>query len=183
MAWKRATIAGEGNASSAGERSPLVLISRAVPLSTSAARIGSYSSGAAARSAVGHVRHQKALHEVDVAHRVEQSGAGARRDLVEVRRDDLGDRPAGDPARDVVGGVRGAAVDVDRPDDEVVGVAGEVVADLGRVVRVPRDLDAEADRHAAIGPALGRLADDALALLEAWFRRSPARWARNRRDR
>ena len=115
-----------------------MLISSAVPLSTSARRIGSYSSGAAARSAAVTCGDQEALDEVDVAHRVEQPGAGAGRDLVEVRRDDLRQRAAGDPAGDVVGGVRRVAVDVDRADDEVVGVAGEVVADLGRVAASPR---------------------------------------------
>ena len=55
---------------------------------------------------------------------------------------------------------------MDRTDDEVVVVAGEMIADLGRVPRVPGDLDAEADGHAPLGPALGPVADDALALLE-----------------
>ena len=42
----------------------------------------------------------------------------------------------------------------------------EVVADVGLPSAVVRQLDAEPDRDAAIGPALGGLADDPLALLE-----------------
>ena len=90
-----------GNVSSAGWRSPLVLISRAVPLSTSAAQDRLVQLGGGGEvGAVVTCGTQVALHEVDVAHRIEQAGPGAGLDLVEVRRDDLLERPAGDPAGD-----------------------------------------------------------------------------------
>ncbi len=46
----------------------------------------------------GDVRVEVALDAVDVADGIEQPGSRGGLDLVEVRRDDLGQRPAGDPA-------------------------------------------------------------------------------------
>ena len=51
-----------------------------------------------------------------------------------------------------------------RPDDEVVRVPPQVVAHIRLVAPVVGELHAESDRDPARNPALGRLADDALAL-------------------
>ncbi len=128
------------------------------------------------REALGeHVRVQVALHDVDVADRVEEPGASRGLDLVEGWRHDLRERPARDPARDVRGVVWRHHPVVDRPDGEVVGVPPQVLAD----VRLPRavvgELDAEPDRDALRTPALRGVADDPLAVGEGRIaeRRSP----------
>jgi hypothetical protein len=96
----------------------------------------------------------------------EQAEPDRGQDLVEIGRQDLGQGSMGGPGGDAIGVIRRVPVHVDAADHVVVDVAGEMVADLGRVPAVPGDLDPEADRHALLGPALGGLADDALPLAE-----------------
>jgi hypothetical protein len=55
---------------------------------------------------------------------------------------------------------------VHRPDDVVVSVPPEVLAEIGLEPAVVRQLDAEADGETARTPPFGGLTDDPLALLE-----------------
>ena len=123
-----------------------------------------------------------ALDEVDVAHRIEQPGASARRDLREVRgpRSRRGLRPSTKAAtrrrRRASPGRRG------RADDEVV-VVRAATRRCGRPAPVPGDLDPEPDGDAAVGPAGGGVANDLFALGERRVRERRAPWGRSRRGR
>ncbi len=112
------------------------------------------------------MRVQVALDDVDVADGVEQARARRGLDLVEGRGDDVAERAALDPAGDAARVVRRVDPVVDRADREVVGVAREVVADVRLPGAVVGQLDTEADQDALRPPALGRAADDPLAVLE-----------------
>ena len=112
------------------------------------------------------MRREVALHEVEVADRVEQAGPGGADTSSKYGATISASGAARDPRRDAGRRVRRVGADVDGADREVVGVARE----SGRGCR-PRSalvgqLDTEPDRQAVRRPALGRLADDALALVE-----------------
>ena len=82
--------------------------------------------------------------------------------LVEGGRHDLRERTPRHPPRDAAAAVRGPHPIVDRADREVVGVAGQVIADVGFPGSVVGDLHAEPDRHTLRSPALCGSAHDPL---------------------
>src|SRR5436190_14666067 len=112
------------------------------------------------------VRHEVALHEIEMADRVEQARSDRAPDLIEVRGDDVRERSAGGPGRDASRVERRVCIHVDAPDHVVVRVPGQVVADVLLVGPVVGDLDPEADRDAVPRPALRSVSRDPFALGE-----------------
>jgi hypothetical protein len=67
-----------------------------------------------------------ALHEVEMADRVEQARSDRSEDLVEIRFDDLVERSAAGPGGDSSGVIGRVGEHVDAADHEVIGVASEI---------------------------------------------------------
>src|SRR5579862_574942 len=98
-----------------------------------------------------------------MADRVEDARPYPRHELVVIRGDDFVEGSTGDPGPDI-GPIRRARPIVDRADHVVIAMPAEMIPEGVRPARVPGHLDPEPDRHAAWPPALGGLADDALAI-------------------
>jgi hypothetical protein len=106
------------------------------------------------------------LHEVDMPDGIKEPGPGGRLDLVEVGRDDVRQGSTGHPGFHATGDIRRVGPDVDRPDDEVVHVLREVMADRVFPDAFVREFDAEPDRQAQGFPAVRSFAHGATSLLE-----------------
>jgi hypothetical protein len=102
------------------------------------------------------VRVKVTLDEVDMPERIEQTGPGSRRDLVEVGLDDLGNRFAGSECRDTIRPVWRKRSDVDRSDREVVAVLSQMRPDVALVPTLIRQLAAKSDRD-SISPSFAGL--------------------------